>query len=362
MDTKQLTIRILLVLFWFSVIGTFVASPRFGFLTPRKSINICAWSGMFDLQWIARFEKETGIHVNLSYYESNEELLVKLHTTKSHGYDLIVPSDYTIRILRKEGIVKKLDKTKLDFYQHLNPLLIGHYFDETNDYSVPFEWSVYGLGMNTKCYPQGVDDYTWGLIFDKKLIDSHKIMMTNDPLIAVPLAALYLYGSVEDLSKKRIYGIEHLLKRQHPLVEAYADFRASYYLASDNACLAVCSSSLIFKAMREYPHLQFIIPHEGSLVTIESFAIPCSSQKDDLVYSFMNFMMKPESVAHSYETMGFFPATTNVLDRLDLQPQVHSLLTMSEKEFKRFHLLRFDQLKKVLCESELQDLWVRIKA
>lgn len=361
MNTRQLTIRIGFVLFWLCMIFTFVASPRFWFLSPRKSINVCAWSGMFDLQWIARFETETGIHVNLSYYESNEELLVKLDTI-SHGYDLIVPSDYTIRILRKEGMLKKLDKTKLDFYKHLNPLLMGQYFDEKNDYSIPFEWAVYGLGINLECFPDGVQDHTWGLVFDKKLIDSRKVMMTNDPLIAVPLAALYLFGSLEDLSKKRIHAIETLLRRQHPLVEAYTDFRASYYLASKNACIAVCSSSSIFKAMREYGHLQFIIPREGSLVTIESFAIPCTSKKDDLVYSFMNFMMKPESVAHSYEQIGFFPTTTNVLDRLDLQPQVRSLLTMSEKEFKQFHLLRFDQLKKALSESELQDLWVRVKA
>ncbi len=362
MNTLQFSFRMAAILFWFCVIFTFVARSSFWLRSDRKSINVCAWSGMFDLQWIARFEKETGIHVNISYYESNDELLVKLRTTKAHGYDLIVPSDYAVRILSKNGMLKKLDKGKLDFYQHLNPILMGHYFDKNNEYTIPFEWSVYGLGINKSCYVDGIEDESWGLIFKKKLIDFRKMMMTNDPLIAIPIAAFYLYGTMDNLSRENIEIIKKLLKDQHSLVEAYTDFRASYYLASKNACIAVCSSSSILKAMREYKHLDFIIPREGSLVTIESFALPATSTKDDLVYTCMNYMMKPESVAHSYEQIGFFPSTTDVLDRLSVEPQVRALLTMSKKEFERFHLLRFDLLKQTMTNFELQDLWVQVKA
>ncbi len=360
MSTSQLLTRSGIIIFWLVVITLFLTSPHLGFFQERKSINVCVWSGMFDLQWVARFEKQTGIHVKISYYESNEELLVKLRT-KAHGYDLIVPSDYAIYLLCKQDMLKKLDKSKLDFCEHLNPLLMGHYFDKTNEYSVPFEWSVYGLGLNKECY-NGVKDKTWGHIFKKKLIDWRKIMMTNDPLIGIPLAALYLFGNIHSLTKEKIQLIENLLRNQHPLVEAYTDLRASYYLASQDACMAVCSSSSIFKAKRQYPHLDFIIPKEGTLLSIENFALPKATNKEELVYIFMNYMMKPESVAHSYEYIGFFPATTDVLPHLSVDPEVRALLTMPKKEFERFHLLRFDQLKKALDGFELQDLWVQIKA
>lgn len=362
MNLAQFILRFAAIVFWTLLIFTFVASSHVWHRPSRKSINVCAWAGMFDLQWIARFEKETGIHVNISYYESNDELLVKLQTTKKHGYDLIVPSDYAVQILSKKKMLKKLDKERLHFLTHLNPLLMGHYFDPLNEYTVPFEWAVYGLGINKTCYEEPIADATWGLIFKKKLIGSRKIMMTNDPLIAIPIAAFYLYGTLNDLSAERMGAIKKLLKEQHPLVEAYTDFRASYYLASKNACVAVCSSSSILKAMREHQHLDFIIPREGSLLTIESFAIPVTSAKDELVYAFMNYMMRPESVEHSYEEMGFFPSTTNVLDRLSINPQVRAFLGMSKKEFERFHLLRFDYLKKVLSNFELQNLWVQVKA
>lgn len=360
MTIQNTFVRLGLILFWIAVIFAFVNSSRFWSHADRKSINVCAWTGMFDLLWLERFEKETGIHVNLSYYESNEELMVKLQTNKAHGYDLIIPSDYAIRLLRKKNMLKKLAKEKLAFYHALNPLLLHYYFDENNDYSVPCEWSIYGLGINTACYNEQREP-TWGLVFKPKLIGHHKIMMTNDPLIALPIVAYYLFGTMDTLTKNDVPALESVLAKQRPFVEAYTDFRASYYLASKNASIAVCSSSSIFRSKREYAHLDFIIPKEGTLLTIENFAIPSTSTKDDLVYVFMNFMMKPESVAHTYEHIGFFPATLDVLDKIALPPEVHELLTMSRKEFERFHLIRYDILNKIMTNFELQDLWIQIK-
>ncbi len=364
MTTRLFIFRTVIVVFWFAVIMGFAYCPNFSmFSSTRKSINVCTWSGMFDLQLISEFEKQTGIHVNLSYYESNEELFLKLGTSQMHGYDLILPSDYAIDHLKTRGMLKKIDKTKLVFYQHLNPVLLGHYFDEQNNYSVPFEWSIYVIGINDECYENRKKSLpeTWALIFDKEWLKTHRIIMTNDPLVAIPLASFYLYHSFEELSKNQIQAIKALLTSQYKWVAAYRDFRASNYLASNNACLAVSSSSYMLQSMKESPSLDFVIPKEGTLVTIESFAIPSSSNKEDLVYSFMNFMMRPENVAHNYAHLGFFPATLDALPLLSLHPKARELITLSKKEFERFHLLRYDIIKNALSEAELQDLWIRIK-
>ncbi len=362
MVVAKLFIRIVFILCWIGVVGAFISLALVKFPTARRSINVGAWIGMFDAQALTLFEKETGIRVNVSYYESNEELLLKLEKSSNHGYDLIVPSDYAVHYLWGKGMVKRLDKKKLAFYEHLNPLLLGYYFDEQNEYSVPFEWAVFGLGINKDCYKNGALPRTWGSVFDPVLGYAHKIIMTNDPLVAIPLTSLYLYGSPQKLSKKRFGAVKDLLTRQRSFVEVYSDFRANYYLASRNGCVAVASSSYIMKTMRKHKHIDFIIPDEGSIMTIESFAIPQTSTKDDMVYAFMNFMMKPDSVAHSYEQIGFFPPTLDVLDRLLIPKILRSLLSMSKEEFKKFHLVRYDRLNKILNAHELQDAWVQIKA
>ena len=355
-------IRTLIVLFWLFIIGAFIAWPSFSFFTNhRRSINVCAWLGMFDLKYIEAFEQQTGIKVNISYYESNEELLLKLGSYR-HGYDLIVPSDYTVYLLRQQNMLKPLDKGKLTFYHDLNPVVCGHYFDPQNDYSIPYEWAVFGLGINTECYTDfDREAVSWDLIFNAT--SSRKVIMTNDLLVAIPIARLYLYPLIDNHAKKKqVKRITKLLMRQYPLVEAYSDFRASYYLASKNGCIAVASSSAILMSMREYPHIDFVIPKEGSVATIESFALPASTSKDSLVYAFLNFIMSPQSVAHTYTTLGYFPTTLAPLKLIDMDPKTRALLTMTKQEFERFTLVRYDRIRTVLTHQELQDLSIAIKA
>ena len=52
------------------------------------------------------FEKLTGIKVNYSYFESNEEMYAKIKAGSS-AYDIIIPSDYMIHRMIKENMLKK---------------------------------------------------------------------------------------------------------------------------------------------------------------------------------------------------------------------------------------------------------------
>ncbi|MBA3954299.1 spermidine/putrescine ABC transporter substrate-binding protein [Candidatus Dependentiae bacterium] len=360
---KTVFIRILMLACWVGLIVLFLYLPTLlSWRLQAQSINVFSWSGLFDTQYIAKFEKETGIKVNFSYYESNEELLVKLKATGGRGYDLIVPSDYTVNVLRRENLLQKIDKSKLDFYSALNKTLLNHYFDPENNYSIPFEWAVFGLGIDKAgINSQDASQATWGLVFDKSLIKS-KIVMINDPLVAIPLAAFYLFQSLNDIDQAKLEQIKALLLTQKKWVEAYADFRADYMIVTKNAQVAVASSSYIWRSMKEYTNIDFIVPKEGSLVTVESLALPVGTTKQDLVYKFINFMYKPETVEHQFKTFAFFPVTTDVLPRLQLTDSVRKLLTLSPEEFKQFDFFRYDYFKAPITPQTLQDLWVTVKS
>src|SRR5579872_4854645 len=102
--------RSLVVLFWVALILGILYWPSTWFLWEKKRINVFAWGDILDPSVVAEFEKSTGIKVNLNFYASNEEMIVKLKATGGEGYDLIIPSDYSVEILRKEGLLKELDK------------------------------------------------------------------------------------------------------------------------------------------------------------------------------------------------------------------------------------------------------------
>src|SRR5579862_2689324 len=148
LNFRQYFNRSLVVFFWIALIFGILYWPKNMFFREKKSINVFAWGDILDDSVVAEFEKTSGIKVNLNFYASNEEMIIKLKATGGEGYDLIVPSDYSVEILRKENLLKKLDKTKLNFLDNLNPHLLNLFFDPGNLYSVPFEWELYVLGID----------------------------------------------------------------------------------------------------------------------------------------------------------------------------------------------------------------------
>lgn len=361
-NLHSIFIRFAIIAFWLLVIFGFLYLPEFAIKNlETKTINVFAWSGSFDLAYVAQFEKQTGINVNLSYYESNEEMLTKIRATKGYGYDLIVPSDYAVNILRTESLIKKIDKQKLNFIDKLNPVLLGHYYDPSNEYSLPYEWGIFGLGIDKEFFSNKLPQPSWNLIFDPAKIKS-RIIMSNDPLVSIPIAAFYLYGTLKGLNAEKFEEIKKLLIAQKKHVEAYADFRADYYLATRNCPVAVSSSAYIWRSMRVYPFIDFIIPSEGTLVTIENCAIPITSNKDDLVYKFLEFLYSPKNMANNFNERALFPVTTDVLDHIKVNDTVYKLLTLNKEEFKKFSFLQFDEFSPEIDEQSFQDLWVAIKS
>ncbi len=191
---RKLFIRSGVTIFWILLIFSALYWPRWKPMHyDAKTLNIFAWGDILDPAVLADFEKESGIKLNLSYYSSNEELVVKLKATKGEGYDLIIPSDYAVNILIKENLLKKFDKNRFNYWKTLNPNLLGRDFDPHNAYSIPFEWELYGLGIDKDYFREHPTPPSWAMIFDPKVMN-YKITMNNDPIEAVEFAAFYLYG------------------------------------------------------------------------------------------------------------------------------------------------------------------------
>lgn len=354
---KRYLIRAGIILAWLCFIFAALYWPKWKILKyDSNSINVFAWGDILEPSAIEEFEKETGIKIHLNYYSSNEELMVKLKATKGEGYDLVIPSDYAVDLLSKEGLLKKIDKSKLDFWKELNPRLLGHEFDPNNDYSIPFEWEIFGMGIDKTYFKGRPFDPSWRLIFDPSII-TYKIGMTDDFIEAILMASYYLFGPQETLNEDQIQQVKNLLIQQKAWVEAYANFRADYFLATKNCPVVVASSSYIWRTMRTFDFVGFVVPREGTFITIENLSIPKPSAKEDLIYKFINFLYQPKIIAKHYETYGFFPSTLHALDLLNLDPQAKSLILSSQEDFNKFHFFTT-----LFSEQQMRDIWVEVKS
>ena len=354
---KQWFFRPIIVVFWVVILFGCLYWPKLKiFHYEANTLNVFAWGDILDNAVIAQFEKETGHKINLSYYSSNEELLVKLKATKGEGYDLIIPSDYAVALLTEEGLLKPLDRGRLLFWQDINPNLLGHHFDPQNRFSLPFEWEIYILGIDKNYFATRPLDPSWKLIFDKNTVN-YKISMINDPIEAIQFAGFYLFGDLDHLDETQALSVKNLLKEQKKWVEAYANFRGDYFLATQNCPVVIASSSYIWRTMRLFPFVSFIVPKEGTFITIENLAIPKLSDKDDLTYKFINYLYSHYSVKSHFETYGFFPATLQSLKEIEMEPEARELVFSSEEQFKKFHFVT-----DLIPQQQIHDTWVEVKS
>ncbi|TMV37695.1 extracellular solute-binding protein, partial [Thioclava sp. BHET1] len=67
-------------------------------------LHIYNWGDYTNPKLIDKFEKQYDVKVTLDDYDSNETMLSKVRAGNS-GYDIVVPSDYTVAIMIKEGLL-----------------------------------------------------------------------------------------------------------------------------------------------------------------------------------------------------------------------------------------------------------------
>lgn len=342
-------IRSCMVIVWLLALAFFFFSPTlWQYMHKNKTINVLIWPSMIDVKLLKEFEAKTGIKVHVTYYESNEELLRKFQITGGQGYDLVIAADHSIEQLIGDGLVKKLDKGQLTFFNDFKSIFLHHYFDPANNYSLPYYLGIYGLGVNPKYFKQGIPPASWSLLFDRH---TYRVTMSDDPRRAIALAKFFLFGNEQELTDDQIQAITALLRKQKKWVELYSDVRGEELLAAESCPVVLTISPDLWRVQQEFPHLKFIIPQEGSFMVIDSFIIPEKSQKEDLAYQLLNYLYQPSILKHNATHYGFCPPLT-VVDVED-----YDLLCPNDEQIKKLHFFN-----NTLSKDALNAIWIAVMA
>ena len=354
----KMQVRLLFILFWATILIGFISlsyvSQHF---TQTRSLSVFMWSDKIDESILQKFEQETGIKVYVKYYESNEELVTKFEIAKDLNCDIILPSEYIIAPLAKAGFLKKLDKSRCDFIDRIYPEFMGQYFDPNNEYSLPIYWDMLGLGYTKSYFNEGLPSNSWNLIFDKSLVPCKNISMVDDSREAIFLANLYLGLDCKKINSQELQQIEQLFIEQKAWVGAYTDFQQGYFLTSKTYPLVVCQREIIARAMLTNPDLAFIVPDEGSLFILSNVVICASSQKDDMIYQFLNYIYKQEVLMFNCKEFCILPAVKDVLEQLPQEYIGVENLLPGQELFERLQIF-----PNVLTQKQINDVWIAFKS
>ena len=340
------------VALWIGIIFLFLFTPNVTQFFKKESLNVFMWSGIVDPKLFDEFQKETGIHVNVSYFGGNEELIVKLLATKGYGYDMIVPSDYAVQFLIDHNLLKELDKSHLDFYEKIDPVFLGHYFDPENKYSIPAEWYVLGLGINKNYFKQGLPLASWATVFDPNIMPQN-IGLTNDSRETINLAINYKYGKLRAINGHEVKEVTKILQRQKQHAEAYTDFRGDFLLEAGNCPVVVISNQYAWKSVQENEHLEFVIPKEGTFLNLENYVIPKTSTKEQEVYKLMNFLFERKGQEHNFNEYSWLSTRKDADYMYSIPALKDSIETIRAGKAQLF--------RNVLTDEQVNDIWLAVK-
>ena len=256
-----------------------------------KALNILTWENYIPQDVMKAFQEETGIKINLSNFDSNEEMLMKLEAAEAKDYDLVVASDYIIDIARKKGgLLKELDKSKLPNYQNLDPVYLSQYYDPDNLYTIP-----YAAGTPLIVYdPQKVSVPITGYedLWNPALKDSIVAMDDARNIIGITLKSMGQSFNVTD--DAILQQASDKLNRLKPNIRVLSYDNPQDALINKEASVGYLFTPQVVQTLQARPELKVVYPKEGMGFGIDCLFVPYNAPHEDNAYQFLNYILDAE--------------------------------------------------------------------
>jgi spermidine/putrescine transport system substrate-binding protein len=294
----------------------------------EKVLNIYTWSGYLPDTVIRAFEKETGIHINLSTFANNEALYAKLKANPELGYDIIMPSSYFISRMIKNQLIQPLDKSKLKHLQNLNPYFLNKSYDPNNIYSVPYLWNATGIVINRRYHdPKAVQSWQdlWSASYIKQLL------LLDDTREIFSMALLTLHHSANSTDPKALQDAYLKLKALKKNVKLFnTDAQRSIYINEDLS-LGMGLNGDLYLATLENSNLTFQYPKEGFVISLDCIVIPKKAKHPLNAHRFIDFVLQANIAKQISLESGFPTPNSAAQQALPLSLKKNSILYPNPK-------------------------------
>ena len=271
------------------------------------TLNFTTWPNYFAQENFDKFTSDTGVAINVSVFGSNEEMLAKLQAGGT-GWDVFVPTNYTISTYKDLDLIDALDLSRLP---NFDPSTHDQRFVsvaniEGNQYAVPKDWGTTGYVVNTGKVQGAMT--SWKDFWDRTKDDlSGRVMVHDYQLTTIGNALKYFGYSFNSVDEKELADAEKLMIEAKPhLFAINSDYQPS--LRNGDAWVSVCWTGDATQLHRDLPEMQFVIGKEGGEIWTDFYAIPKGAPHLDAAYAFINFMLDPAVNAKEVQAHGY-PST-----------------------------------------------------
>ncbi len=336
-------------------------------------LNIYAWPEYFPPAVVAKFEAESGIHVNYAVLDS-PEMAETLLSVGSSNYDLVTMN--AAPELGREipkGFWKVLDRTRIPNARNADPKIMQllSTVDPNNQHAVPWMWGTTGLIYDAdkiKAIMPSAPLDSLDMIFKKEvaakfapcgigLIDSWGDIM--------PMVARYLGQRALSSNPAQLDAVMAKLREIKPYLRRISTSGYYQQLAEGELCLAIGYSgdALIARRMVRESHgtrkIDYSFAREMVPFYIDSMVIPADSPNPAAALAFIDFVMRPEVSAAVTRFIGFATANAAALPLLEPGVRENTVIYPPPQVRERF------ELQKVYTPDESRSFdraWLQFKS
>ncbi len=280
--------------------------------TNTRTLQLFNWNNYIAPETIQRFETTCNCQVKQDYFSDNEEMLAKL-AAGATGYDLIVPTGNALHTLIRQQALLPLNKAQLPNLKNIESAYLNTRFDPDNQFSVPYAYTLTLLGYNkNKIQELGLPTDTWALIFEPKYLQKikHRVTVLDSPRELMAAALLYLGYSANDQDEAHWNQAKALIIRAKPYWAAFSNTSYIRELAIGDLWVVQGYSNDLFQAALDAHKtgrsfaIDYTIPRQGAVMSLDSMVIHRSGQHPDLAHQFINFMMDGKNSAELTNLIG----------------------------------------------------------
>jgi spermidine/putrescine transport system substrate-binding protein len=299
-----------------AVLGSAVPGlrPRKAYAALSGTVNFTTWPNYFSQENLDNFTKNTGVKINVSIFGSNEEMLAKLQAG-STGWDVFVPTNYTISTYKSLDLIEPIDLKLLPNYdaasqeaRFLEPGTI-----DGTVYAVPKDWGTTGYAINTKNVTQ--NPASWKEFWDLTQGPLSGKVMVHDYQLTTIGNALKAFGhSFNSVDEKELAEAEKLMLAAKPhLFGINSDYQPS--MRNGDAWMTVCWTGDATQMHRDIPEIQYVLGKEGGEIWSDFYAVPKGAPNREAAYALIDFLLTPDINAKEVQAHGY-PSTDSRTNKL----------------------------------------------
>ncbi len=262
----------------------------------KPVLNIYNWSDYMDPDILAAFEQEHNCRVVIDTFDSNETMYAKIKNGKSR-YDLLFPSSYQIELLKKQGLIRTLDRSKLPNVEaHYCRDYLNTVLNKTMDVNVPYAITLTGIAYRKDKLEK--PPVSWSDIENPAI--KGRSCLLNDPRETIGAALKHLGFSLNSKNPEELEQAADVVIRWKRNIAKFDNEQYKTGIANGEFLFAMGYNCDISQIMIDDPeNIGFVYPAEGFSAACDEMVIPTNAGEVDLAHAFINYLYDPEVAARN---------------------------------------------------------------